>query len=67
VSERTYITVIRIKRIRVRPRVPSKLAGRRGTRRAYKRANPPRWFEVADGNPMLMSVSSPLIQALRNT
>lgn len=26
-------------------RVPSKAAGRRGTRRAWKRAHPPGWFE----------------------
>lgn len=27
----------------VRPRCPSKRAGRRGTRRGWKRRNPPRW------------------------
>lgn len=29
---------------RVRPKVPSKIVGRKGTRRAFKRANPPHFI-----------------------
>jgi len=43
-------------------RVPSKKAGRRGTRRAWKRAHPPGWQKIIwqyfDIQPAMLDVSS---------
>jgi hypothetical protein len=48
-KSRFQTNVQEVERVWVRPKVPSKLAGRRGSRRAWKRANPPHWTLAAVG------------------
>lgn len=62
----TYLTAAVLERTWERPRLPAKADGRRGTRRAWKRAHPPHWIDVDTGERVVVSVPTDRLIALRD-